>query len=285
MLRKRNSLRGSIKHHFTFPYISNRGFFFMTFYYFENHTSYRLSYMHVYLLSHFPLVSFFLFAVGVKKRRRQCWVLSYLEESSLKWATVIHQLPSSPWGPCGSALSLEIPKDTALFLYLRFILFPSLHISLSVSLSAALLLWPLALAVSLVSSHASVCGDDFLLDANANFLHCQPRTTETLHSVLRLFLLCCLRTPSAAVTPFPFLPPLTFLYFLVSFLFFRVDPMAHDTPKPPGYTRFVCISDTHSRTDSIQMPYGDVFIHAGDFTELGLPSEVKKFNDWLGQHL
>ncbi|KAG8005737.1 Metallophosphoesterase domain-containing protein 1 [Nibea albiflora] len=61
-----------------------------------------------------------------------------------------------------------------------------------------------------------------------------------------------------------------------------VDPMPHDTPKPPGYTRFVCISDTHSRTDSIQMPYGDVFIHAGDFTELGLPSEVKKFNDWLG---
>lgn len=61
--------------------------------------------------------------------------------------------------------------------------------------------------------------------------------------------------------------------------------MPHDTPKPPGYTRFVCISDTHSRTDSIQMPYGDVFIHAGDFTELGLPSEVKKFNDWLGQHL
>ncbi|KAJ4924896.1 hypothetical protein JOQ06_003845, partial [Pogonophryne albipinna] len=61
-----------------------------------------------------------------------------------------------------------------------------------------------------------------------------------------------------------------------------VDPMPHDSPKPPGYTRFVCISDTHSRTDSIQMPYGDVFIHAGDFTELGLPSEVKKFNDWLG---
>lgn len=68
-------------------------------------------------------------------------------------------------------------------------------------------------------------------------------------------------------------------------LIFRVDPMPHDTPKRPGYTRFVFISDTHSRTDAIQMPYGDVFIHAGDFTELGLPSEVKKFNDWLGQHL
>ncbi|MEE6477552.1 hypothetical protein FKM82_011548 [Ascaphus truei] len=61
-----------------------------------------------------------------------------------------------------------------------------------------------------------------------------------------------------------------------------VDPVPHDAPKPPGYTRFVCISDTHSRTDLLQMPYGDVLIHAGDFTELGLPSEVKKFNDWLG---
>lgn len=32
------------------------------------------------------------------------------------------------------------------------------------------------------------------------------------------------------------------------------------------------------------MPYGDVLIHAGDFTELGLPSEVKKFNEWLGRY-
>lgn len=43
------------------------------------------------------------------------------------------------------------------------------------------------------------------------------------------------------------------------------------------------MSDTHSRTDGIQMPYGDVLLHMGDFTELGLPSEVKKFNDWLGR--
>lgn len=64
---------------------------------------------------------------------------------------------------------------------------------------------------------------------------------------------------------------------------YRVDPVPHDAPKPPGYTRFVCVSDTHSRTDPIQMPYGDVLIHAGDFTELGLPSEVKKFNEWLGR--
>lgn len=66
---------------------------------------------------------------------------------------------------------------------------------------------------------------------------------------------------------------------------FRVDPIPYDTPKPTGHTRFVCVSDTHSRTDGIQMPYGDVLLHMGDFTELGLPSEVKKFNDWLGNEL
>uniref|UniRef100_A0A8C6Y586 Metallophosphoesterase domain containing 2 n=2 Tax=Elapinae TaxID=42168 RepID=A0A8C6Y586_NAJNA len=60
-----------------------------------------------------------------------------------------------------------------------------------------------------------------------------------------------------------------------------VDPIPYDTPKPAGHTRFVCISDTHSRTDGVQMPYGDILLHTGDFTELGLPSEVKKFNDWL----
>ncbi|XP_061466555.1 metallophosphoesterase MPPED2 isoform X3 [Rhineura floridana] len=64
-----------------------------------------------------------------------------------------------------------------------------------------------------------------------------------------------------------------------------VDPIPYDTPKPAGHTRFVCISDTHSRTDGIQMPYGDILLHTGDFTELGLPSEVKKFNDWLASVL
>jgi len=33
------------------------------------------------------------------------------------------------------------------------------------------------------------------------------------------------------------------------------------------------------------MPYGDILLHTGDLTELGLPSEVKKFNDWLGKEL
>ncbi|XP_063053332.1 metallophosphoesterase MPPED2-like [Engraulis encrasicolus] len=60
-----------------------------------------------------------------------------------------------------------------------------------------------------------------------------------------------------------------------------VEPTPFDTPKPAGHTRFVCVSDTHSRTDGIQMPDGDVLLHTGDFSNLGLPSEVKKFSEWL----
>lgn len=53
-----------------------------------------------------------------------CW---YLEESSLKWAMVIHQLPSSPpETPCIRALA-GVPQDAALLLDLPFIL--SLHLS------------------------------------------------------------------------------------------------------------------------------------------------------------
>jgi 3',5'-cyclic AMP phosphodiesterase CpdA len=32
------------------------------------------------------------------------------------------------------------------------------------------------------------------------------------------------------------------------------------------------------------IPDGDIFIHAGDFTKCGLPSEVDEFNEWLGKY-
>lgn len=187
---------------------------------------------------------------------KQGCLFSYLKPSSLKWATVIHQPPPETlWmlTLAGSPTGLNYFSISAYYF-------------------------------SDVSAHFSLCGASFLLLKSVgmffwgrgvwNFFHCQPFTTETrLH--------CCLflhYSRSSAVSLFSFV--LNFLFHLL-----RVDPMPHDTPKPPGYTRFVCISDTHSRTDAIQMPYGDVFIHAGDFTELGLPSEVKKFNDWLGQRV
>ena len=49
--------------------------------------------------------------------------------------------------------------------------------------------------------------------------------------------------------------------------------------------RFVCMSDTHSLTPHLKMavPDGDVFVHAGDFTRAGNPSEIREFNTWLGK--
>ena len=44
------------------------------------------------------------------------------------------------------------------------------------------------------------------------------------------------------------------------------------------------MSDTHSLTSHIKfdIPKGDIFIHAGDFTKCGKESEVNEFNTWLG---
>jgi len=57
------------------------------------------------------------------------------------------------------------------------------------------------------------------------------------------------------------------------------------TPVYADQVRFVCMSDTHSNaayfTD--MLPPGDVFLHAGDFTYLGLPREVEEFNAFLGK--
>ena len=60
-------------------------------------------------------------------------------------------------------------------------------------------------------------------------------------------------------------------------------PQPPATPaKPIGCTRFVCISDTHCKTDNLVIPEGDILIHAGDFSQKGLPQEVIKFNEFLG---
>ena len=60
----------------------------------------------------------------------------------------------------------------------------------------------------------------------------------------------------------------------------------YDTPeKPapphpgPGWTRFVCISDTHSST--FRVPPGDVLLHAGDLSNFGSLSELIRATDWL----
>lgn len=46
-------------------------------------------------------------------------------------------------------------------------------------------------------------------------------------------------------------------------------------------------SDTHSLTTHIkyEIPDGDIFIHAGDFTRCGKLDEVVDFNNWIGKSI
>ncbi|KAI8367472.1 Metallo-dependent phosphatase-like protein [Radiomyces spectabilis] len=54
-------------------------------------------------------------------------------------------------------------------------------------------------------------------------------------------------------------------------------------PKKPGTTRFVCMSDTHSKIDfQFVIPDGDVFVHAGDLTRRSSIQEFKETIAWLG---
>lgn len=45
--------------------------------------------------------------------------------------------------------------------------------------------------------------------------------------------------------------------------------------------RIVCISDTHGLHDWVDVPEGDVLVHAGDMTPRGRRDEVAAFGDWL----
>ncbi len=47
--------------------------------------------------------------------------------------------------------------------------------------------------------------------------------------------------------------------------------------------RIVCISDTHGRHEGVDIPDGDLLIHAGDLTMAGREREVADFNAWLGK--
>lgn len=45
--------------------------------------------------------------------------------------------------------------------------------------------------------------------------------------------------------------------------------------------RIVCISDTHNCNEQIDVPDGDILIHAGDGTIKGTIQEIVEFNDWF----
>jgi predicted phosphodiesterase len=61
---------------------------------------------------------------------------------------------------------------------------------------------------------------------------------------------------------------------------------SHTTPNTTmrRKTRFVCVSDTHGYTPSeagFRLPAGDVLIHAGDLTNQGSNSELRKTMNWI----
>lgn len=58
------------------------------------------------------------------------------------------------------------------------------------------------------------------------------------------------------------------------------DPQPPEHPGP-GWTRFVCLSDTHAQT--FDVPAGDVLLHSGDLSESGRHNELKRTIDWLGR--
>ncbi|CAH0491516.1 unnamed protein product [Peronospora farinosa] len=48
--------------------------------------------------------------------------------------------------------------------------------------------------------------------------------------------------------------------------------------------KVVCVSDTHGlHENALTIPPGDIFVHAGDFTDTGKRSEVLAFNEFLGR--
>jgi len=63
----------------------------------------------------------------------------------------------------------------------------------------------------------------------------------------------------------------------------QLPPLPFDfKDKPPSCTRFVVLSDTHSKADQIKkVPLGDVLIHCGDFSDRGEPGEVEAFEAFL----
>lgn len=45
--------------------------------------------------------------------------------------------------------------------------------------------------------------------------------------------------------------------------------------------RLVCLSDTHGLHDQVEVPEGDLLLHAGDFCNFGTRGEAKQFLKWL----
>jgi predicted phosphohydrolase len=67
-----------------------------------------------------------------------------------------------------------------------------------------------------------------------------------------------------------------------SVLFSNQRWRAYFSIEDSGFVKIVATSDTHSRHDALNVPDGDVFVHAGDFSGYGSLKELSDFNAWLG---
>lgn len=61
------------------------------------------------------------------------------------------------------------------------------------------------------------------------------------------------------------------------------DTVDQYKPGNPDFLRIVCVSDTHSQHEMVQLPPGDILVHTGDFSMKGRENEVRAFNKWLGK--
>ncbi|KAF8153389.1 Metallo-dependent phosphatase-like protein [Crassisporium funariophilum] len=62
-------------------------------------------------------------------------------------------------------------------------------------------------------------------------------------------------------------------------VYLEYPPSQLAPPLSDEWTRFVCISDTHSR--AFHVPDGDVLLHSGDLTTTGTVGDFKKTMEWL----
>lgn len=59
-----------------------------------------------------------------------------------------------------------------------------------------------------------------------------------------------------------------------------------DYPVQDDHIRFICVSDSHTQLEKQPLsfvPDGDVLLHAGDFSNIGLPRDIQGFNHYLGK--
>lgn len=75
------------------------------------------------------------------------------------------------------------------------------------------------------------------------------------------------------------LSPLTYIVIQIYHILIWLRGKPFQPPRNKQPVRVICISDTHDQT--VDVPPGDILIHAGDLTNEGTVSDIQKQLDWL----